>query len=331
MKTVIKKMAAHSGLLHLCNAATAKKMTIFFYHGFYDRHAQPDERLGKKLLSIDLFEQHLRTFRRYGQPCSLLDLIHPSSLPRNPVMVTLDDGYANNYDLAFPLLKKYQIPVTIFLTTGFIDRRTLLWVDWLEGILAGTDQDHVTLNIAEKPMSLDLSSAPARQQSAVQLKALLKRQPIAEIHASLRHLQNVLHCSYGWDQVPASRQPLSWPQIREMQASGLVTFGGHTHSHLILAQSTLEAQQREIISAKQRIEKELGEFCPLFAYPNGKPEDYTPQTIDLLKQCGYQLAVTTELGYDLVHHHDRFRLKRWGADISPLELAYILSGAPLLF
>ena len=330
MKNNIKKIISRLGLLRIINTITSNRITTLFYHGFSDGRSQEQHGLDNKFFPIDKFEQHIKICLKYGDPLSLQDLICEKKISRNAVVLTIDDGYANNYSLAYPLLKTYNFPATIFLTTGFIDRTTYLWTDWLEYIIACAPKKITMFNWNEKMIPLYLETKQARQLCMQELKSLLKTMSIGEIHTFLKNLEVQLQIHYTWNEIPQSLQPLTWDQVREMKQSGLVSFGGHTLSHPILSKCDREVQQFELLTSKQRIEAEINEPCLMFAYPNGKQSDYTQDTTELLKQAGYMLAVTTESGYDSVAAHDHYRFKRWGADIGIADLEFLVSGGSQL-
>ena len=126
-------------------------------------------------------------------------------------------------------------------------------------------------------------------------------------------------------------QPLTWEQIREMKKSGFISFGGHTVSHAILSKCNEEEQHFEIVESKARIEKELVEECLILAYPNGKENDFTEETIRLAKKANYGLAVTTNSGYENSNKFDSYKLRRWGTDLLTKEdLEFLISGGSLV-
>jgi peptidoglycan/xylan/chitin deacetylase (PgdA/CDA1 family) len=136
---------------------------------------------------------------------------------------------------------------------------------------------------------------------------------------------------YDWERIPESLQPLTWKQIREMKKSGLISFGGHTVSHAILSKCNKEEQHFEIVESKARIEKELNEECLILAYPNGKENDFSEETIRLVKKANYRIAVTTNSGYENSNGYDSYKLKRWGTDLFGKEdLEFLISGGSLL-
>ncbi len=331
MKSAVKTIAASMGFLKAINHVTSNKINIMLYHGFREMAARENNGAMRKLLPIETFEEHVKIYVRYGAPLSLHEVVERVSSSKNGIVITLDDGYANNYHLAFPVLQKYQFPATIFLTTGFIDRKVFLWSDWLDHLVYAAPPGDSVFEWNQMAIRVKLEKDGARGPVIATLKRFLKKWAIEEIFGFLKALQVHLRVDYRWDEIPPALQPLRWEDIRAMQRSGLVSFGGHTCSHPILSRCTSEVQRFEVFEAKRRIEEELPETCSMFAYPNGKHGDYTEATKGLLREAGYTLAVTTESGYNRPSSSERYELRRWGADdVSSEHLTFLVSGGALI-
>lgn len=331
MKRFLKGMSKVTGLLKASNEMTPRKLSIMLYHGFCEGNSKGESTPDSKFIPIREFEEHLKVYLKYGTPMSLASLLSQERLPPSPIAVTIDDGYANNYDLGFPVLKKYDFPATLFLTTGFIDRRQFLWTDWLEFIAANASDVDVTLELNQEVVSFNWGKPHARSSALQRLKSTLKKTPLNKIKSFLDKLQKMSKVNYGWENIPDEFQPLSWEQIREMKKSGLISFGGHTVSHAILSKCNREEQLFEMVESKTRIEEELNEECFILAYPNGKEDDFTEETIGLAKAANYRMAVTTNSGYEKSNEYDRYRLRRWGTDsFTKEDLEFLISGGSLV-
>jgi peptidoglycan/xylan/chitin deacetylase (PgdA/CDA1 family) len=311
MKQRIKRALQKTGALDILSHITSTgHVDIMLYHGFCPGSSR-DERF-PRLMPIDEFERQIKLFVYQGTPLRLEDLANE---PSDGVVVTFDDGYASNYELAFPILKKYDFPATVFVTTGFVDRRVPLWGDWLEFLIMARQPDAPPAEVA---------------QTVYELKRQLHNRPIGEIHAFLYSLSAHLQTYYDWNRIPDVLCPLNWDQIREMRNSRLVSFGAHTVSHPILSRCPDAMQWEEIVNSKLRLEQELDEPCTLFAYPYGKRSDYTDRTKQFVEDAGYLFALSAETGFNQPLVADHFELKRWGADIATDDLGYIVSGGPAI-
>ena len=267
MKRTIKKLAHFMGIFRISTWTNRRLISILMYHGF----SQGDglAKIQGKHQSQILFEKHLKIITRYCTPVTLHDIIGKGDIPPNPVIITFDDGYKNNYSIAFPLLRKYSVPATIFVTTGFVDRTYFMWTDHLDYIINNAREFTSEFIWEDDKVVIDLSSEDKKKQTIVSLKEYLKEIPDKKKRTYLQKLQSSLDIEYDWDNIPESIAPLEWDEIRNMKESGLIDIGSHTVSHPILAQCSREEQYRELKISKQRIEEELRVDCPLFAFPNG--------------------------------------------------------------
>jgi peptidoglycan/xylan/chitin deacetylase (PgdA/CDA1 family) len=322
MTQTVKRLLRRSRALDLItHAADRGRVTILLYHGFTPG-ATRDDRF-PQLMPVARFEEQIKLLLRYASPLRLGEI---SNQPRAGVVVTFDDGYASNYKLAFPVLLKYQLPVTIFLTTGFLDCMTPLWGDWLEILLITTKPCSTVFQHNGLRHQMNLSSRTCATETLRNLKSTLKTWPIHKIHGFLRALEDHLKVGYSWRSAPEALSPLTWTEVRTMQSSGLVSFGAHTVSHPILARCSQARQCLELTESKHRVEEEVGMPCHMTAYPNGSALDYTEETTQLVRKAGYRLAVTTEPGYNRYSDIHWVQLRRWGGDISPDDFSFLVSG-----
>lgn len=222
-------------------------------------------------------------------------------LPDRAISLTFDDGYASNYHLAYPALKQHGLPATVFLTTGFLDGTESLWFQEMD------------LAMQAKGESKNLAATLLR----------LKMLPDQEMREILTAY--CADCAPSQTR-PAVTLPLTWDMAREMQASGLVEFGGHTHSHPILARCSLEQQRREIFTCYERLSAELGRAPKLFAYTNGGAEDFSTETCGLLAEAGFEAAFTMMSGR-VKPGLNPYALPRYGSPESLWEAEATASGA----
>ncbi len=221
-------------------------------------------------------------------------------LPRSAVAITFDDGLASNYHLGFPVLRELCLPATIFLATGFLDGTHPLWFQEVDRAL--TARGATSAELFEK---------------LGQLKSL----PDSAMRAEVAKL--VADCAAPPAEVTL---PMTWDQVREMKAGGLIDFGGHTHTHPILARCTVEQQEEEIRQCRDRITTELGHAPALFAYTNGGPTDFTADTQRLLAGHGFTAAYTM-MPARLKPGRAVHALPRYGNPTTVLEAEATVSGA----
>ena len=328
MKSLIKKVLYRGGGFRICSLRKSSGfIPILMYHGI--RLEQDNEPLKKKFgkhLDSSMFTEHLEILKNYCNPISLSEAFFDKKIPKNPIILTFDDGYKNNYEVVFPLLKKYQVPATIFVTTGFVDQTHFLWTDHLEFMFTQSECAD-TICLQGGTLVLRMGNEKEKRETLYLVKEKLKNYKDEDRLELLKDIELKLGANYEWDQIPQELMPLSWDEIREMKNSGLVEIGSHTVTHPILSKCSCEKQFYELSTSKNRIFDELGDDCTIFAYPNGRHIDYTQDTIRILKECGYKIALTTVPGYYDTSKEDSFEVKRLGRVGSSLEdFACIVSG-----
>ncbi|HEX8036885.1 MAG TPA: polysaccharide deacetylase family protein [Ktedonobacterales bacterium] len=214
-----------------------------------------------------------------------------SSDRRTPLVLTFDDGYRDNYTVAYALARELQIPLTIFLIPGYVDSGDHFW--WLEGErLARRAQVHEA-TIEGRTYHLD--SDKERQQLAHAIDAHVRyASTVAEREAFLASVREVLAIpsSVGIEEQQA--MPLTWDEVQEMEASGWVSFGAHTLHHPVLACLTDRREvQHEVGGCRMEVEQHLGHPVRTFAYPIGKLEHIGDEGLRAVREAGYKWALTT--------------------------------------
>jgi peptidoglycan/xylan/chitin deacetylase (PgdA/CDA1 family) len=259
------------------------------------------------------FAAQMESLSRYYTVLSLEEVVERAStgdVPPNSVAVTFDDGYHDNYEHAFPILKRFGIPTTIFLTTGVIDTPGILWHDVVFELFRKTSAAFIEIDGRRYPIQ---SGTDKHHALFAALKNIRGLSPQARTHR-ISGLAASLGVPVSSDHGP---KMLTWGQIREMAKAG-VTFGAHTVSHPILSRMPLDEAVEEIETSKRIIEDKLGQRVRLFAYPNGSREDFTEALKRSLKELGFRCAVTTMWGIN-GRSTDPFELRRmwlWDNDVT---------------
>ncbi len=212
---------------------------------------------------------------------------------RPTAVITFDDGFQNNFDVAFPILCKERMPATIFLATGLIDTNDTVWHCRLNLALSQTRRPIIERN----GFKFDLSTLNLRAKASAAIQENLKKLPHPQLMATLRdiilELEGDPDCSIG---AGSPFGMLNRNAIAEMVASGLIEFGAHTHRHAILSRLFVEERFNEIRQSIDAVYELTGRPCRCFSYPNGRTGDYDSESINHLKACGIQMAVTTTSG-----------------------------------
>jgi len=219
-----------------------------------------------------------------------VERIKNATIYRPSAVITFDDGFQNNYEIAFPILLEARAPATIFLITGLVNTDDTVWYCRLNRALAETKKASLELDGTK----LDLSGTDAKARSSSAIKHKLKTYTHPQL---LTRLQKII-LELGADpdrpvEIGSPFRMLGHQEINKMVASGLIEFGAHTHSHAILSPLSPRQRYEEIIRSVNTIEELTERQCKFFAYPNGRPEDYDEDTIKILESCGVRASVTT--------------------------------------
>jgi len=207
------------------------------------------------------------------------------SIPNKAAVITFDDGFKDNYLNAYPILKKYNVPSTIFITTGRIGTTELFWRDKINYALWSTSKDKIHSNILGDVL---LQTMLQRRQAASAIKGTLENMLECERNIFIERFLKDLKVK-----IPPELSKsfmLSWDEVTEMSNNG-VEIGSHSVSHPNLVSIPLEEAKREIINSKNCIEEKLDKSINAFAYPYGKSDSYNEATKKIVKASGYTHAV----------------------------------------
>jgi peptidoglycan/xylan/chitin deacetylase (PgdA/CDA1 family) len=241
-------------------------------------------------IPVDRFASQMRWLRGHCDPIAPEALLeracHPSRL-KPPVLVTFDDGFREYHNLAYPILKELRIPAAVFLVTTLIDQGGMLWTGRVQRAALATRRTAVRLSPEGRAISLP--DAASRAAFGLKARNYLKGLPDEERQAVMARLLDELG-----EPPPPDREFLTWDEVR--RTMDLTRFGGHTHTHPILSRLNPAQASLEIQTCRERIAAETGQRPWLFAYPNGRPADYTCHTQALLREHGFSVAFSTSPG-----------------------------------
>ncbi|HEY6403972.1 MAG TPA: polysaccharide deacetylase family protein [Blastocatellia bacterium] len=211
--------------------------------------------------------------------------------PSHLAAVTIDDGYRDAYDIAYPLLRRYRVPATLFVVTEFANRRDWIWTDKTRFLTQQAAPQRLTMKIRKSEMRLDLNGARSRRNSSEHINSIIKRLPDELKEEAIRSLSLALGVAIPWTP-PEEFSSVTWDQAREMDANG-VEIGSHTLTHPILTKVGDERLRRELHDSKSQLEEVLGRQVDLFCYPNGDNDERVQNEVE---RAGYQAAVTVVNG-----------------------------------
>jgi peptidoglycan/xylan/chitin deacetylase (PgdA/CDA1 family) len=281
-----------------------RRVLVLMYHGFTRERTVRglENHEGNHVYAGD-FRDQVRYLAKHHRVISLGEVVaarrRGAPLPDHSVVITMDDGYRSNHALAFPVLREHGVPAAVFVTTGFVEDRNPLWPDRLEWALGEAAPGTYDLELGGESLRLDLRDEHVRRETARALLPRLKALPQEKLPEAVCAVESCLGRSLARQEVrPEIYEPLRWPEIRDMAASGLVAFGNHTDTHVILARCDPARQRQEIARAASLLEERAGIHRGLFCYPNGAPGDFDATTQQLLTEMGYTCSLTTVPGFN---------------------------------
>ena len=238
-------------------------------------------------------------------------------LPARAACITFDDGYADNHQVALPILQKYGLTATFFIATGFLDGGRM-WNDTLIESIRGCSLPVLDLSSLGWGHHA-LGSIDDRRAAIAFLIHQIKYLSVAQ---RITVTEQVAHLARA--QLPRELM-MTTHGVKAMRHAGM-QIGAHTESHPILARLSDEQARQEIQGSKRFLEQLLGERVSLFAYPNGKPgEDYTQRSVDLVRSLGFDAAVSTQWGASGAGD-DLFQIRRF----TPWDHARLRFGVRML-
>lgn len=265
-------------------------------------------------VSPQTLQMHLSILKREFELVHLDDWLSDSGsgkkLPRRACAITFDDGWRDNHQYAYPLLRAAGVPATIYLVTDLIGTRYSFWPNRLSRLVRG-GHEGILMPLLRERLSVD-----ARDST----DALIARCKASCSDAEMNQLLDVAERSIG-TAASTARDLMDWEEIREMAGSGLIRFGSHTRRHTRLRTDVpMDGLHDEIAGSQQLLAESLGAAPRTFCYPNG---DHSPQAVAMVRER-YLGAVTTQRGWNSPTS-DRCLLQRVGVheDVSSSATQFV--------
>jgi peptidoglycan/xylan/chitin deacetylase (PgdA/CDA1 family) len=259
------------------------------------RPPSPERFQPNRLLEVTPYflDKLCRKLRRSRVDIVSLDEMHQrltEGSKRRFVCVTFDDGYRDNLQFAYPILKKYEIPFGLYIPTSFPDRLGELWWLALEAVIDGKDQ------------RFDCRTVDEKRELYASVYAWLRRLKTEE---EVRQVIRDLSRRYQVDIAAFCEQLcMTWDELARLASDPLVTIGAHTVNHVMLKKVPEKSVRTEMEMSRSVIEASLGVRPQHFAYPVGDPTSAGPREFQIAKELGFKTAVTTRPGVLFPQHRD---------------------------
>jgi peptidoglycan/xylan/chitin deacetylase (PgdA/CDA1 family) len=287
MKGTVLNLLRITGAFAPFRWAHRHQALIVTYHRF-------SEREGAAWISARAFAEQVKYLAAHYTlvPLSrLATCLRDRELPPRLAAITIDDGYRDAYEIAFPILREHCAPATVFVVTEFVEGTAWLWTDKARYLTESASERAFEIGIGSRNLRLELNGAASRAVAAALINAALK--PLSEEarEALIERLAFELGVRPP-ERPPAEYGAINWRQAREMADAG-IEIGSHTLTHPILTGLGDARLREEVAQSRDRIQNALGRKVETFCYPNG---DYDLRTQREVAHAGYRLAVTTDVG-----------------------------------
>lgn len=285
--------------------------TCLMYHRLTRTPAGPHDFVPSRGLFVSEaeFEREMQYVSQHFHCLSIEEAVarlQEGTLQRRSLIVTFDDGHKDNLEIGLPILKRYNVPATIYVTTGIVDETASLW--WYE-------HEHIVKRCASlafehegRPYAFDLSTDRQKHLAYWELARLFKLLPPAKQDVLMERMRSACNVH---THVP--HEALTWDDVRALGREPLVTIGAHGVTHAPLRQLSDSELVTEIHGSKQIIEQRLGHAIRHFAYPFGEAGHAGPREFAAARAAGFTSAVTTRNGHWFPRHREHlFALPRVG-------------------
>lgn len=268
----------------------ASRLSAFYFHRVLERPdpllpSEPDARMFDQILGW------IGAQFTVLDPLDACERLVSGTLPARPAVISFDDGYMDNHDVALPLLRKHRMQGVFFVATGFLEGGAMFNDRVIEAIRHAPSSSVALPTLAQSlPDPLPLRSDIERRRAIGQILRAIKQldpevrnQRVCELEAVLgrRHVQGTM---------------MTPEQVRAVYAAGM-RVGGHTRTHPILCATNDSQAEEEITGGLDDLASITGERPSLFAYPNGKRgADYDDRHVGMLERAGCAFAFSTRPG-----------------------------------
>lgn len=268
------------------------KVLVLLYHRVLPEGAPHP--LGT-VMGVETFIRQVEAIARRYAVCTLHDVARGSRVRRGHAVTyavfTFDDGYRDNYDIVFPLLRRKGIPATFFVPTDSIDAQRPPW-DWELVNLISTWQDLRQVTVGEEILRRRTRESQVRFALRV-----FQRLRWASTEVQRRALDTVRKAAGETEPSARSDLCVTWEQLRTMRRGGM-DIGSHAASHRSLVTMSLQEATEEIRRSKAHIEQELGDRCSHFSFPFGAKRDFNEALVSDVREAGYETCCLNIHGYN---------------------------------
>lgn len=226
----------------------------------------------------------------------MYEILQSGEKVKQQIVFTLDDGYLDNYTVAYPIFKKHNVPFAIYITTSFPQREAILWWYILENVILANN----SLKLCDGKV-YKCETKEQKEVVFLEIRKIILGFKKENFLDSLKEL----FCHYEIDWFGKNEELcMDWKQIIELSKDEIVTIGGHTKNHYALNQLSIEEVKSEVVEANKLIEEKIGKRIEHFAYPFGSRNEIGQREFDIVKSLGFKTATTTRRGTIYKEHRN---------------------------
>lgn len=286
-------------------------LIIFLFHGVIERHFSEIRNYKRKHLQKDYFEKIINNLKKNGNSLSMDEVIdcyvNNINFKKKSFAITFDDGYENNFSIAAPILIKYRVPTTFYITTDFVDKNHMSWIDRIEYCIENTPEGELLFpwnnqiyHFKTKKEKIDILENirnNAKKISSIDFDQLVKDICSQCNQLEIEHSNDSLNLKMNWD------------QVKELNDNDFFIIGGHSHTHKILSFLNHESLENEIKKSIDLLKNKADLRTDHYSYPEGLEHCYSDGVIKMLKKYKIKCCPTAEEGINN-RQEDLFHLKR---------------------
>jgi len=286
-------------------------LAIFLFHGVIKKQKHKIRNHNRKHIEKDYFFNILKKIKDIGYPLSMDELVcyhkEKKAFPPKSFIITFDDGFENNYSIAAPILEDLKLPATFYITTDFIERNQMSWIDKIEYCLEHSVKGTLLLPWEKNP--INFQTITDKLDILTQIRSMVKKNK----NINLDQLVNDFFSQCELPLIDRNETSLdlkmNWKQVYELSLNKNFIIGGHSHTHKILSFLDDNDLQYEIEKSIDMIKKNIHFDIEHYSYPEGLKFHFSEKVINTLKKNSIICCPTAEDGVNTIND-DLFFLKR---------------------
>jgi len=287
-------------------------LSIFLFHGVIEKKNKGIRNYNLKHIEKKSFLKIIKFLKLKGE-CLSIDQIYEiiknkKKFPENSFAITFDDGFENNYKVAVPMLKKYNLKSTFYFSSELVDKNVMSWIDKVEYAFQKTNKKKLLL-----PWEKKLSNINDNKNKILVLdkirKVLKNKNNNKLIEQFVKNLFRNLNVKEISSLNNNLDKKISWSNVKKLNKSDLFTIGGHSHKHVSLTSIPFDQAKKQIDISLKLFKKKAGIDLKHYSYPEGQRRDFNNNIIKYLKKKGIKICPSAIHGYNN-NRSNLFTLKR---------------------